>query len=275
MRLSGDAINHLTPSAAVGGELLRVSLLKRFVPAPVAFASVGLAAMAQFFAQLLFILLGIPFLAAGGLRGRVAGAGIALALILALAIAGLIYLVWRGDGFRRLQKAIERRSWLPAKWASSEVDAQTSRRRDLRFAARETERLSRVGRPLLRRMVRCRRGRLLDPLFPGCPGAALARFLDRGVSRSRRRLLLLRAGESGSSGGGGVRGLRSSGARSGARLCARSRSKAPRNGLGPDRVGSSRVLPAPEWTRVRGRPPRSARLRPLTIDGRRAAERES
>lgn len=125
MRLSGDAINHLAPSAVVGGELLRVSLLKRFVPAPAAFASVGLAAMAQFFAQLLFIVLGIPFLAAGGLRGRVAGAGIALAAILALAIAGLVYLVWRGDGFRRLQKAIERRSWLPAKWASSEVDAQT------------------------------------------------------------------------------------------------------------------------------------------------------
>ena len=124
MRLSGDAINHLAPSAVVGGELLRVSLLRRFVPAPVAFASVGLAAMAQFFAQLLFIVLGIPFLAAGGLRGRVAGAGVALAALLALAIAGLLYLVWRGDGFRRIQSAFERKSWLPARWTSSEVDAQ-------------------------------------------------------------------------------------------------------------------------------------------------------
>src|SRR5215471_14648841 len=122
MRLSGDAINHLAPSAVVGGELLRVSLLRRFVPAPVAFGSVGLAAMAQFFAQLLFIVLGIPFLAAGGLRGRVAGAGMVLAAILALAIAGLIYLVWRGDGFRRLQALVERKSWLPASWASSGVD---------------------------------------------------------------------------------------------------------------------------------------------------------
>ena len=125
MRLSGDAINHLAPSAVIGGELLRVSLLKRFAPAPVAFASVGLAAMAQFLAQLLFIVLGIPFLAEGGLRGRVAGAGIALAVLLALAIAGLIYLVWRGDGFRRLQRAIERKSWMPAKWASPEADART------------------------------------------------------------------------------------------------------------------------------------------------------
>jgi uncharacterized protein (TIRG00374 family) len=124
MRLSGDAINHLAPSAVVGGELLRVSLLRRFVPAPVAFASVGLAAMAQFFAQLLFIVLGIPFLAAGGLRGRVAGAGMVLVAILALAIAGLIYLVWRGDGFRRLRAMVERKSWLPAKWVSSGVDAQ-------------------------------------------------------------------------------------------------------------------------------------------------------
>jgi uncharacterized protein (TIRG00374 family) len=122
MRLSGDAINHLAPSAVVGGELLRVSLLRRFVPAPIAFASVGLAAMAQFFAQLLFIVLGIPFLAAGGLRGRVAGAGITLAAMLALAVAGLIYLAWRGDGFRRLQAFVERKSWLPAKWSASEVD---------------------------------------------------------------------------------------------------------------------------------------------------------
>ena len=125
MRLSGDAINHLAPSAVVGGELLRASLLRRFVPAPAAFASVGLAAMAQFFAQLLFIVLGIPFLAEGGLQGRIAGAGVALAAILALAISGLIYLVWRGDAFRRLQRAIERKSWLRAKWASSELDAQT------------------------------------------------------------------------------------------------------------------------------------------------------
>src|SRR5215470_16402520 len=65
MRLAGDAINHLAPSAVVGGELLRVSLLRRYVPASTALASVGLAAMAQFFAQLLFIVLGIPFLAAG------------------------------------------------------------------------------------------------------------------------------------------------------------------------------------------------------------------
>src|SRR5262249_59087022 len=61
-------------------------------------------------------------LVVGGLRGRVAGAGIVLAAILALAIAGLIYLVWRGDGFRRLQALVERKSWLPANWASSGVD---------------------------------------------------------------------------------------------------------------------------------------------------------
>src|SRR5262249_12431462 len=68
MRLAGDAINHLAPSAVVGGELVRVSLLRRFVPASTAFASVGLAAMAQFFAQLLFIVLVLPFLAGRELR---------------------------------------------------------------------------------------------------------------------------------------------------------------------------------------------------------------
>jgi hypothetical protein len=81
--------------------------------------------MAQFFAQLAFIVLGIPFLAGGGLRGRVAGAAIVLAAILILAVAGLIYLVCRGDGFQRLRRALNRRSWLRAKWESSEVDAQS------------------------------------------------------------------------------------------------------------------------------------------------------
>jgi uncharacterized membrane protein YbhN (UPF0104 family) len=121
MRLAGDAVNTLTPSAVVGGELVRVSLLKRFVPTPIAFASVGLAAMAQFFAQLLFIVLGIPFLAAGGLRGKVASAGLVLGAILALGIAGVSYLAWRGDGFGRIRRAIERTGWLPSKWASPEL----------------------------------------------------------------------------------------------------------------------------------------------------------
>ncbi|HYB53924.1 MAG TPA: flippase-like domain-containing protein [Thermoanaerobaculia bacterium] len=121
MRLIGDAVNTLTPSAVVGGELLRVGLLKRFVPTSVALASVGLAALAQFMAQALFIVIGIPFVAAGGLRGRVAGAGYALAAVLLAVIASLVYLAWKGDGFRKAQRWLEARRWLPERWTSSDV----------------------------------------------------------------------------------------------------------------------------------------------------------
>ena len=58
-RLAGDAINYLTPSATVGGELLRVRLLREDVPANLRWASVTAAKVGQSVAQAVFILLGL------------------------------------------------------------------------------------------------------------------------------------------------------------------------------------------------------------------------
>jgi len=58
-RLAGDAINYLTPSATVGGELLRVRLLREDVPVDVRWASVSAAKVGQSVAQAVFILLAL------------------------------------------------------------------------------------------------------------------------------------------------------------------------------------------------------------------------
>ena len=58
-RLAGDAINYLTPSATVGGEVLRVRLLGHHVPASLRWASVSVAKVGQSAAQAVFIFLGL------------------------------------------------------------------------------------------------------------------------------------------------------------------------------------------------------------------------
>jgi hypothetical protein len=58
-RLAGDGVNYLTPSATVGGELLRVRLLGRELPSSLRWASVSVAKLGQTVAQAVFILLGL------------------------------------------------------------------------------------------------------------------------------------------------------------------------------------------------------------------------
>jgi glycosyltransferase 2 family protein len=90
--LAGDAMNAVTPSAVLGGEIIRISLLRRKMSAVAAATSVVLAAATQFVAQLLFVLGGLPsvlsrapvgpmktgFLAAGGIV--IAGGAAAVSL---------------------------------------------------------------------------------------------------------------------------------------------------------------------------------------------------
>jgi putative membrane protein len=108
MRLAGDAINYVTPSAAVGGELVRIGLLRRFMPATPAVASVVLLVVTQFFSQVIFVAAGIvyclPLLLAGR---RAALAAIPFGFLLAL-LGGLVYLSVRSDGFRRIDGFIRR-----------------------------------------------------------------------------------------------------------------------------------------------------------------------
>jgi hypothetical protein len=59
LRLAGDGVNYLTPSATVGGELVRIRLLEGHVPTGLAWAAVGVAKVGQSLAQAVFILLGL------------------------------------------------------------------------------------------------------------------------------------------------------------------------------------------------------------------------
>jgi hypothetical protein len=93
-RLAGDAVNYLTPSATVGGELLRVRLLAPDVAPSLRWASVSAAKIAQSVAQAVFLLLGLAIVVPDeavtrgwlGVDGAVVVAGLAGAAALASAV---------------------------------------------------------------------------------------------------------------------------------------------------------------------------------------------
>lgn len=112
MRLAGDAVNYVTPSAAVGGELVRIGLLRRRLPSIPAVASVVLLVMAQFFSQVLFVATGAVFYLPRLMRGRWATLALVPFGFLVAMLAGLIYLAVRSDGFRRIDRVVGRVGWL-------------------------------------------------------------------------------------------------------------------------------------------------------------------
>lgn len=60
-RIAGDAINNLTPTATVGGEVVRVRMLQGRVDSTLAWASVVIAKIMQSVGQVVFILLSLGF----------------------------------------------------------------------------------------------------------------------------------------------------------------------------------------------------------------------
>ena len=82
MLLAGEALNTVSPVGFIGGELVRVGLLRRRIGTDAAAGAVGLAAMTQFAGQALFVLAGLPaallLLSPGPVR---TGIGIAAAAI--------------------------------------------------------------------------------------------------------------------------------------------------------------------------------------------------
>jgi glycosyltransferase 2 family protein len=130
-RLAGDSINYLTPSATVGGELLRVRLLGAGVPLGLRWASVSVAKLGQAVAQAVFVLLGLALVLprVSGVAHAVAwlaGGGAAL-----LVATSLPWLIRRGlwatlaDVAGRLGLG----GRLPASWAGPgrELDAALAR----------------------------------------------------------------------------------------------------------------------------------------------------
>jgi hypothetical protein len=96
LRLAGDGVNYLTPSATVGGELLRIRLLAGLGPSSVTWASVSVAKLGQTAAQVVFVGLGLALVLprVTGLSPWIGGLlGISVAV---LAGAALVRLIGRG-----------------------------------------------------------------------------------------------------------------------------------------------------------------------------------
>jgi uncharacterized protein (TIRG00374 family) len=93
IRLSGEAVNNVVPSATVGGEAVKVYLLhKRGVCPGDAAASVIVGRTIQTLAQVAFIVVGA--LALARLTGRHSGLGPAVAGVLAFSILLLAGMIW-------------------------------------------------------------------------------------------------------------------------------------------------------------------------------------
>ena len=95
-RLAGDGVNYLTPSATVGGELLRIRLLGADVPRSLRWASVSVAKLGQTVAQVVFVVLGLGLVLPRllGTTPWVAWLGGAAAAI--LASVAFVWLIGRG-----------------------------------------------------------------------------------------------------------------------------------------------------------------------------------
>lgn len=61
-RLAGEAINNLTPTATLGGEVVRARMLDGACDQPTAWASVAVAKLSQTAAQMVFVFVGLVFL---------------------------------------------------------------------------------------------------------------------------------------------------------------------------------------------------------------------
>lgn len=61
-RLGGEAINNLTPTATIGGEVVRARMLEGLCDQHTAWASVAVAKLSQTAAQMLFVFVGLVFL---------------------------------------------------------------------------------------------------------------------------------------------------------------------------------------------------------------------
>lgn len=107
----------VSPVGLVGGELVRVSLLRRVIPTPLALGSVGLAALAQFVAQVLFVISGLPLVLPliGSHRLRLGVMILATGLLVMLGC--VFFLVWFRTGIPWIKRRLDRLRSYGDKWS--------------------------------------------------------------------------------------------------------------------------------------------------------------
>jgi uncharacterized protein (TIRG00374 family) len=141
MLLAGEAINAVSPVGVVGGEIVRASLLSARLPTEEAAACVAMAAMAQFFAQVVFVVTGLPFAFAlvadaAVRRGLLLVSGILLALSVAVLVLAASRSVRRraSSALARI-RGVRALVSLPDRWrAAGRKSLATLRARPARFS---------------------------------------------------------------------------------------------------------------------------------------------
>lgn len=130
-RLAGDGVNYLTPSATVGGELLRIRLLGPRMPLGLRWASVSVAKLGQTVAQAIFIFLGLAvtlprFTGLSPWAAWLGGGGAAV-----LASLALLWLLRRGlwASLERAAGRVGLRGHIPATWDGPGRDLDAALRR--------------------------------------------------------------------------------------------------------------------------------------------------
>jgi hypothetical protein len=113
MRLAGDALNYLVPSATVGGEIWRINSLRRETSATVGAASVTLSKFNQFVGQALFIAAGLLLAAPYAPLRPDLVPWLWVVLAACLVFLGLVFFGLRRGLFARVAACA--RTWLPAR----------------------------------------------------------------------------------------------------------------------------------------------------------------
>jgi glycosyltransferase 2 family protein len=121
MRMAGDAINYVTPSASIGGEFVKARLLHRRVALTDAMGSVSLAAINQFLSQIVFIVASVPFIASRAPTAAVGDLALAVGGFVVLIAAVLVYLGRRRNAFQRIRAFLVKRGWFEH-WTRHETD---------------------------------------------------------------------------------------------------------------------------------------------------------
>lgn len=108
-RVAGDAINYVTPTASLGGEVVRVRLLRDRVSTTAAAASVAIAKLSQTVGQIAFIVLGLAVLAvrADDALRPVLGRDILIGVGVMVAITAILLRAQRRGLFVPLLRALQ------------------------------------------------------------------------------------------------------------------------------------------------------------------------
>ena len=111
MRVAGDAVNYVTPSASIGGEFVKARLLLRRVATADAVGSVSLAAINQFLSQVVFIVASVPFVAGRAPTEAMGDLALGVGGFIVLILAVLLYLGRRCNAFQRVRAFLVSRGW--------------------------------------------------------------------------------------------------------------------------------------------------------------------